>query len=108
MLFITTIPDVDSNRNDVYSWFGNYRHSDDRQTLYEDDQAEKLVKTFLKNFNEDIIEKANKRMDKGENIRWANVYSAITKVKTQLKDRVHPNEVGYKTMGEYWVKIIDD
>ena len=108
MLFITTIPDVDPNRKDVYSWFANYRHSDDWQTTYDDDQAEKLCKAFLKKFNEDVTEKANNRKKKGQNIRAANVYSAITDVKSQLKDGVHPNEVGYKAMGEYWVKVIDE
>ena len=108
MLFITTIPDVDPNRSDVYSWFGNYRHSDDWQTTYSDDQVEKLVKASLKFFNSDITSKANERKDAGQNIRAADVNSAITDVKTQLKDGVHPNEIGYKAMGEYWVKVIDD
>ena len=33
MLFITIIPDVDPNKSDMYSWFGNYRHSDDCKLL---------------------------------------------------------------------------
>ena len=107
MLFITTIPDLDPNRKDVYSWFANYRHSDDWQSTFDDDQVEKLVKAFLKNFNSEITSIAKKRNENGQNIRAADVYSAITDVKTQLKDGVHPNEIGYKSMGEYWTKIID-
>ena len=108
MLFITTIPDLDPNREEVYNWFSNYRHSDDWQKLYPDDQAEKSVKAFLKRFNADITDKAKKREEAGQNIRAADVYSAITDVKTQLKDGVHPNDIGYKAMGEYWTKIIDN
>ena len=47
-------------------------------------------------------------MKEGQNIRAANVYNAITDVKVQLKDGVHPNEVGYKAIEEYWVKVIDE
>ena len=107
MLFITTIPDVDPNRNDVYSWFANYRHSPDWQTLYSDEEAESAVKLFLKMFNSDITSKAKKRKELGQNIRGADVNSAITDVKTQLKDGVHPNDIGFKAMGEYWTEIID-
>ena len=46
MLFITTIPALDPNREDVYTWFPNYRNSDDSQTLYTDKQVEKLLTLF--------------------------------------------------------------
>ena len=108
MLFITTIPDLDPNRSDVYSWFSNYRHSDDWQTTYSDDVVEKLVTISLKSFNSDITSKANERKEAGQNIRAADVNRAISDVKTQLKDGVHPNDIGYKEMGEYWVEVIDN
>ena len=37
-----------------------------------------------------------------------DISSAITYVKMKLKDGEHPYEIGYKAMGEYWVKITDD
>ena len=107
MVFITTIPDLDPNRSDVYSWFGNYRHSADWQTFYSDEQVEGAVKLFLNLYNLDITSKANKRKELGQNIRAADVNSAITDVKTQLKDGVHPNDIGFKAMGEYWTEVID-
>ena len=108
MIFITKIPDVEPKRGDVYSWFFNYRYSDDWLTTYCDDQAEKLVKTSLKFFNSDITSKANERKEKGQNIIAADVNSAITDMNTELKDGLHQNEMGYKVMEEYWCKFIDE
>ena len=108
MLFITTIPDVEPNRSDVYSWFSNYRHSDDWQTTYSDEEVEKKVYEAFKFFNSDITSRANALKAAGKNIRAADVNSVITDVKTQLKDGVHPNDIGYKAMGEYWTEIISN
>ena len=107
MLFVATIPDLDPNRNDVYTWFSNYRHSDDL-TNYNDEEVEKKVKESLDYFNSDIISKVNKMQKLGKNIRIGNINRSITNVKTQLFDGVHPNNIGYKVMGEYWAKIIGD
>ncbi|HAE51689.1 MAG TPA: hypothetical protein DCG30_00340 [Ruminococcus sp.] len=106
-LFVTTIPDLDPNRSDVYSWFGNYRHSADWQTQYDDETAELNVKANIVTYNERLTSYISERNQKGDNIRPANVNSAITDVKTQLADGVHPNNIGYKAMGEYWTGIID-
>ena len=108
MLFVTTIPNLDPNRNDVYSWFSNYRHSADWQTNYSDEEVEKFVQESLNYYNSDLTSKVNLRKESGQNIRAANVNSAITDVKNQLKDGVHPNNVGFKLMGEYWTEIIDN
>ena len=109
MLFVATIPDVDPNRNEVYNWFTNHRHSDDLKINYDDNDVEKKVKDFLNFFNSDICEKVKKRNELGyKNIRVGNLNSAITDVKTQLFDGVHPNNKGYKAMGEFWVNIIDN
>ena len=108
MLFVATIPDVDPNRQDVYNWFSNYRYSDDKTINYNDDVVEVKVKEFLDNFNEDICEKVHKKNELGiQNIRIGNVNSAITDIKIQLFDGVHPNDIGYKAMGEFWTNIID-
>ena len=108
MLFVTTIPDLDPNRQDVYSWFSNYRHSSDWQTTYTDDEVQMKVEASLKYYNSDITSRVNARRESGQNIRSANVNSAITDVKSQLMDGVHPNNIGYKLMGEYWTEIISD
>ena len=107
MLFLTTIPDLDPNRSDVYDWFGNYRHSADWQTQYDDETAELNVKNNITVYNSELIGYVSERYANGENIRPADVNSAITDVKTQLADGVHPNNIGYKSMGGYWTGVID-
>ena len=106
-LFITTIPDLDPNRSDVYSWFGNYRHSADWQTNYSDEEAEVLVQQQVDNYNAQVKALVEEKQAEGvSNIYYGNVNSAVTDVKTQLKDGVHPNDVGFKLMGEYWTGVI--
>lgn len=129
VLFVTTIPDVDPNRQEVYNWFSNYRHSSDWQTNYSDEEAEEnILNTLLKyNINLSWLVR-NKRTEKildnfdistdseapderdleGPHLRNADVAYVITDVKTQLMDGVHPNNKGYKLMGEYWAEMIDD
>ena len=127
-LFVTTIPDVDPNRSGVYDWFGNYRHSADWQTNYPDDVAEENIHKTLLAYNANVtsvvqkmrsvkilsswdMEKDAQSTDesslKGPQLRNADVASVITDVKTQLMDGVHPNNKGYKLMGEYWAELID-
>ncbi|WP_295071544.1 SGNH/GDSL hydrolase family protein [Ruminococcus sp.] len=127
-LFVTTIPDVDPNRSGVYDWFSNYRHSADWQTNYPDDAAEENIHKTLLVYNVNLtsvvqkmrsvkilsnwdMEKDAQSTDesslKGPQLRDADVSSVITDVKTQLMDGVHPNNKGYKLMGEYWAELID-
>ncbi|MBQ2157065.1 MAG: hypothetical protein II443_00690, partial [Oscillospiraceae bacterium] len=105
-LFVTTIPDVDPNRREVYDWFGNYRHSADWQTQYDDTTAEKNIHSAVEKYNSDI-KKLTAGMAKADSrVHFADVNSAVTNVKKQLGDGVHPNEDGYKAMGEYWTGVI--
>ncbi|MCR4796503.1 MAG: hypothetical protein K5898_15285 [Ruminococcus sp.] len=127
-LFVTTIPDVDPNRSGVYDWFGNYRHSADWQTNYPDDVAEESIHKTVKTYNAEVTATIQKMRSvrilsgwdinsggetpdestlKGPQLRNADVSSVITDVKTQLMDGVHPNNTGYKLMGEYWAEVID-
>ena len=78
------------------------------KTNYPDEEVEKFVKESLKYYNSDLTSMVNLRKESGQNIRVANINSVITDVKNQLRDGVHPNEVGYKLMGEYLTKIIDN
>ena len=130
-LFVTTIPDVDPNRQEVYSWFSNYRHSADWQTNYSDEEAEenilKTLHVYNANLNAEVLKKKNKSIisnydfsnginidfnnddsDEGLKLYTADVASVITDVKSQLMDGVHPNNKGYKLMGEYWAEQIDN
>lgn len=102
-LFITTIPNLDPNRSDVYSWFGNYRHSADWQTNYSDEEVTVNVQKAVDNYNSQVKALVEKKQASGvSNIYFGNVNSAVTDVTTQLKDGVHPNDTGYKLMGNYW------
>lgn len=119
-LFVTTIPDVDPNRQEVYNWFSNYRHSADWQTNYSDEEVEEAILKKLHIYNADVlghtsqinINYALKRyvtnIVSGPYIRSGDVASVITDVKTQLMDGVHPNNKVYKLMGEYWAEQIDN
>ena len=114
-LFVTTIPDLDPNREEVYNWFSNYRHSPDWQINYSDEQAAASVELALREYNSDISELVQKMSEaadstgdgKGPYIKNAFVSEVITDVKTQLMDGVHPNNKGYKLMGQYWAELID-
>lgn len=106
-LFVTTIPNLDPNRSDVYSWFGNYRHSADWQIQYTDDEAEAGVAESIKNYNAQIKSLVEEKKSEGAEIYFADVNSVITDVKIQLFDGVHPNNTGYKAMGDYWSDILE-
>ena len=108
-LFVTTIPDLDPNREGVRQWFDNYRHSADWQTQYNDEQAEAAVHENIKSYNSQVQKLVESKRSAGvSNIYFGNVNSAITDVKTQLGDGVHPNNIGYKKMGDYWTGVIGD
>ncbi|MCM1529689.1 MAG: GDSL-type esterase/lipase family protein [Alistipes sp.] len=107
-LFLSTIPNVDPNRSDVYSWFGNYRHSADWQTQYSDEEAEAAVVQTIADYNADIAALAEKKQAQGRNVYLSEAPGAITDVKNQLFDGVHPNNIGYKAMGDSWTAIIEE
>lgn len=120
-LFVTTIPDVDPNCPEVYNWFNNYRHSADWQTNYPDDEVEEQILKTLHIYNSNILatslkKNINKSLSDIDNYseeavgpycRVGFISEVITDVKTQLMDGVHPNNKGYKLMGEYWADVID-
>ena len=106
ILFVSTIPYVDPNKKIVLQWFESYRHSEDWHYFYSDEEVEKKVREYIKLFNLDITARVNKRKQKGQPIRIANINSVVTDVKSQLSDGVHPNDKCYKAIGKYWTKII--
>lgn len=108
-LFVTTVPDLEPNREDVYQWFSNYRHSADWQTQYSDEEAEAAVNSQIVSYNAQVLKVVLDKQRSGvKNIYFGDVHSAVTDTSKQLKDGVHPNDDGYLSMGEYWTgKIID-
>ena len=129
VLFVSTIPSVDPNRQEVYDWFSNYRHSADWQTNYSDEEVEENILNTLKLYNINLTSCVQKKRNSkitdnwditasfespdekdlhGPHLRNADVASVITDVKTQFVDGVHPNNIGYKLMGEYWAELLDN
>ena len=107
-LFVTTIPDLEPNRPDVYDWFANYRHSADWSINYDDDTAEANVQANIKSYNAQVKSLVEKKCSENcQNIYAGDINSVVTDIKTQLKDGVHPNDTGYKLMGNYWAGILD-
>lgn len=112
-VFVTTIPPLDPNRAEVYDWFGNYRHSADWQTQYSDEEALEKIERTWKMYNADVVAHVEYRMindnisSAPSRLRCARIDEAITDVKTQLFDGVHPNNDGYRKMGEKWVEVLD-
>lgn len=107
-LFVTTIPDLDPNRSDVYSWFGNYRHSADWQIQFTDEEAAINVAEQIRSYNSQINALVQKKQEEGAEIYFVDINSTITDVSTQLFDGVHPNNIGYKAMGTKWAEVIDE
>ena len=105
-VFVTTIPDLDPNRSDVYSWFSNYRHSDDWQTQYSDDEAETYVQAAVDKYNSIIKSTVEQLRSSHANLYAGDINSVITDVTSQLVDGVHPNNTGYQLMGQYWASVI--
>lgn len=107
-LFISPIPALDPNRSDVYSWFGNYRHSADWQIQYDDAEVEANVNEAVKNYNAQVKALAEKKNSEGKNVYYSDAALMITDVSDQLFDGVHPNNIGYKLIGQRWAEIIGD
>jgi len=105
VLFVTTIPDLAPNEPDVYPWFSNYRHSADWTKEYSDEEVEKAVLSQIKNYNSQVKALIEKKQSDGiKNIIIGDINSVVDNVSAQLKDGVHPNDTGYKLMGEYWAE----
>lgn len=104
-LFVTTIPNLDPNREEVYPWFSNYRHSADWTVEYSDEEAEQAVQNQTDSYNEQVRALVKSKQENGvNNIFLGEINGVVDDVKTQLKDGVHPNDTGYKLMGHYWAE----
>ncbi len=104
-LFVTTIPDVEPNRSDVYSWFNNYRYDSNWQQLSDADTAA-AVQAGFDHYNSIVRSTVKSLQSKHANLYLGDVHSAITDTASQLNDGVHPNNVGYARMGKYWANVL--
>lgn len=107
-LFLSPIPLLEPNRSDVYDWFGNYRHSSDWSEQYDDITAENWVRKSVASYNTFIDEIVTQKQKEGKNILLSEAAWEITDTTTQLFDGVHPNNIGYKAMGDKWAETIDE
>lgn len=107
-VFVTTIPALEPNRSDVYSWFDNYRHSPDWQTMYTDSEAEKSVRETVDKYNSIVLSTVEQLSGRYEKLYSGDINSVITDTTAQLADGVHPNNTGYKLMGEYWAGKLEE
>ncbi len=106
-LFVTTIPELEPNLPDVYTWFDNYRHSPDWTTQYPDSDVEAMVHKQISVYNEQVKNLIKTKQNDGiSNIYSGDINSVLTDVSSKLKDGVHPNNTGYRLMGEYWADLL--
>ena len=105
-LFVATIPDMDPNKK-FYKIFKNYRQSKDGKIKYNDNKVKKLVLKNIKKFNKGIKKIINEYKDKNYNIRLENLNYALKDIDNLFDDGVHPNNKGYKKMGDFWSNIIE-
>ncbi len=61
---------------------------------------------FVADYNEKVKAVVEERANAGKSIELADVNSVLTK--EDLYDGVHPNEEGYKKLGEFWYGIVSD
>ncbi|MCR5016766.1 MAG: hypothetical protein K6A75_09420 [Ruminococcus sp.] len=118
-VFVTPIPPLDPNRAEVYDWFANYRHSPDWQITYNDFEAENSVYKSTWCYNTDVEELIlNTVQKKHPNVYLSRAgYELIAERNDEdprlladsslLFDGVHPNNDGYRKMGEKWVEVLD-
>ncbi len=104
-VFVTTIPDLEPNRSDVYSWFSAYRYDSNWQQV-SDSEVETLVQSAVDSYNSIVVSTVTSLQSSYSNLYLGDINSVITDTTTQLADGVHPNNVGYKLMGEYWAEIL--
>ncbi|MBQ6181503.1 MAG: hypothetical protein IJK31_07435 [Ruminococcus sp.] len=107
-LFVTTVPNLEPNRQDVYDWFMNYRHSPDWQVSYNDETVAKNVQASVDRYNAILRETVSDMQSGHNNLFLGDINSVITDTSSQLKDGVHPNDNGFRLMGKYWTDMLTE
>lgn len=112
ILIVSSVPHMQPNRTEVYDWFSAYRHSPDWQTNYTDEEVEAAVEAAVDSYNESIRDMVEqRRSDTPENERqrifFIAIDGAVHDLDKQLADGVHPNNEGYRNMGNVWSDYLD-
>ena len=110
-LFIGTIPDLNPNTKISFNQFKNYRYykcKNNTKIKYEDSEVKKKVNHNVENFNKKITKVVDNFRKRNYNIRIDNLNKVIKNIDKYLFDGVHPNEIGFKLMGNFWARIIEN
>ncbi len=91
MIFVATIPCMDAS-NTLY--------------ISEYHFTVESMDAIVDKYNTEIKQMVADLQAEGENVALADINSAVEK--SDLYDGVHPNETGYKKMGDYWYGIISN
>lgn len=102
ILFINTIPDMDPNHETNYNWFPYYRKDN-----IDDIEVKNDVNNNVKKYNNKIKEIIEDYRNKNYNIRIEDLNPIIKDLDNLFIDGIHPNNNGYKIIGEFWTEIID-
>ena len=102
ILFINTIPDMDPNHETNYNWFPYYRKEN-----IDDIEVKNDVNNNVKKYNNKIKEIIEDYRNKNYNIRIEDLNPIIKDLDNLFIDGIHPNNNGYKIIGEFWTEIID-
>ena len=110
VLFITTIPYFDAK--EVYSWLWAYGSSipeyyEGSTDPEKQQQVIDKINGFVDTYNQDIKELVSEMQAEGKNVQFADINSVVD-IATDMYDGVHPNEAGYKKMGEYWAERLEE
>lgn len=91
MLYLATIPYMDANDNTYI----------DKEYF-----TVEFMDECVDNYNDRVKALVEEEKAAGKPIELADINSVLTK--DDLYDGVHPNEEGYRKMGEYWYGIVSD
>ena len=100
IIFVATIPDM--NPNIKKTWFGVYQIDN-----YSEDEAKNKVNDYIMKYNKKITGIIEDYKNKNYNIRIEDLNPVIKDIDNLLFDGIHPNNKGYKIMGDFWADIID-
>ena len=103
IIFVSTIPDMDPNVEQVYNLFDNYRKDNINDTEVKND-----VNNYIKDFNNKIKEIIEGNKSKNDNIRIVDLNPLMKNIDNLLFDGVHPKDKGYKIMGDFYAGIIEE
>ena len=101
MVFVVTVPDIDPNNKIDYTWFNNYRTEN-----VDDKEVQNIVNNYIIKFNNKMKEIIDDFRIKNNNIRIENLNSVLKDLDKLTVDGLHPNNIGFKKMADFWTDII--